>query len=255
MSAEEATLTATTTTTAQQQQSDDLPRAHIKRIMKHQLSKFSHVDPKNNQPFEPNIAKDALDGVQQACKIFIHYLTSTANDICTESKRSTLSAVSGGCYRQNRLSLSLLSLSLSLSLSPFLKNPTPRRRRELFKNRRQSEVAESETLTSIVRAPSLSLTKTKQDDVIRAMREIDFHELEPQLKEHLNQAKTAALQRQALAAASQAEAAARKKQKTTTNPQEDDEDEDEEEEEEENEGGEEEGKGEEEEEEDGDDEF
>jgi hypothetical protein len=149
----------------------------------------------------------------------------------------------------------LLSLSLSLcslSLSPFLKNPTPRRRRELFKNRRRSEVAESETLTSIVRAPSLSPTKTKQDDVIRAMREIDFHELEPQLKEHLNQAKTAALQRQALAAASQAEAAARKKQKTTGNR--DDEDEDEEEdEEEENEGGE--GKGEEEEEEDGDDEF
>lgn len=120
MSAEEATLTATTTTTAQQQQSDDLPRAHIKRIMKHQLSKFSHVDPKSNQPFEPNIAKDALDGVQQACKIFIHYLTSTANDICTESKRSTLSAVSSGCYR-HRLSLflcvrarvSLCSLSLS----------------------------------------------------------------------------------------------------------------------------------------------
>jgi len=129
MSAEEATLTATTTTTAQQQQSDDLPRAHIKRIMKHQLSKFSHVDPKNNQPFEPNIAKDALDGVQQACKIFIHYLTSTANDICTESKRSTLSAVSGGCYRQNRLSLSLLSLSLSLSLSIFEKShPTAKKR-------------------------------------------------------------------------------------------------------------------------------
>jgi len=138
MSAEEATtLTATTTTTAQQQQqqqSDDLPRAHIKRIMKHQLSKFSHVDPKNNQPFEPNIAKDALDGVQQACKIFIHYLTSTANDICTESKRSTLSAVSGGCYRQNRLSPSLCSLSLSLfalslSLSIFEKfHPTAKKR-------------------------------------------------------------------------------------------------------------------------------
>jgi len=132
MSAEEATtLTATTTTTAQQQQqqqSDDLPRAHIKRIMKHQLSKFSHVDPKNNQPFEPNIAKDALDGVQQACKIFIHYLTSTANDICTESKRSTLSAVSGGCYRR-RLSLSLCSLSLSLSLSIFEKfHPTAKKR-------------------------------------------------------------------------------------------------------------------------------
>ena len=79
---------STTTTT-----SDDLPRAHVKRIMKHQLAKFAHVDAKTNAPFEPHIAKDALDGVQQACKIFIHYVTSTANDICTESKRSTLSAV------------------------------------------------------------------------------------------------------------------------------------------------------------------
>jgi len=141
MSAEEATLTATTTTTAQQQQSDDLPRAHIKRIMKHQLSKFSHVDPKNNQPFEPNIAKDALDGVQQACKIFIHYLTSTANDICTESKRSTLSAVSDYCDCDYRLSLFLcvqaqarahISL-LSLSLSAFLKSFPKRAKRAFHK--------------------------------------------------------------------------------------------------------------------------
>ena len=106
---------------------DDLPRAHVKRLMKHHLSQFQHVDAKTAQQFEPNIAKDALDGVQQACKIFIHYLTSTANDICTESKRSTLSA----------------------------------------------------------------------DDVIRAVREIDFHELEPKLRDHLNQAKAAAAQRQA----------------------------------------------------------
>lgn len=86
----------TTTTTEKPQStttSDDLPRAHVKRIMKHQLAKFAHVDAKTNAPFEPHIAKDALDGVQQACKIFIHYVTSTANDICTESKRSTLSAV------------------------------------------------------------------------------------------------------------------------------------------------------------------
>ena len=85
-----------TTTTEKPQStttSDDLPRAHVKRIMKHQLAKFAHVDAKTNAPFEPHIAKDALDGVQQACKIFIHYVTSTANDICTESKRSTLSAV------------------------------------------------------------------------------------------------------------------------------------------------------------------
>ena len=83
-----ATNVASSTTTT-----DDLPRAHVKRLMKHHLSQFQHVDAKTAQQFEPNIAKDALDGVQQACKIFIHYLTSTANDICAESKRSTLSAV------------------------------------------------------------------------------------------------------------------------------------------------------------------
>ena len=67
---------------------------------------------------------------------------------------------------------------------------------------------------------SLSLLNNKkQDDVIRAVREIDFHELEPKLREHLNQAKTAAAQRQALAAsaaerASERSESAAKKQKT-----------------------------------------
>ena len=70
---------------------DDLRARQADR--KPQLAKFAHVVAKTNAPFEPLIAKDALDGVQQACKIFIHYVTSTANDICTESKRSTLSAV------------------------------------------------------------------------------------------------------------------------------------------------------------------
>ena len=128
--------------------------------MKHQLSKFSHVDPKNNQPFEPNIAKDALDGVQQACKIFIHYLTSTANDICTESKRSTLSAVSD--YHS-------LSLSLSLSLSEFLKIfPTARRAFQ----KQDSRVAESEILTSILRTPSLSDEKNRTTSSARCVKSI-----------------------------------------------------------------------------------
>ena len=168
MSAEEATLTATATTTTQQQQqqqqSDDLPRAHIKRIMKHQLSKFSHVDPKNNQPFEPNIAKDVLDGVQQACKIFIHYLTSTANDICTESKRSTLSAVSDYCDYYYRLFLCVcarISLcSLSLFLCIFEKFPHGE---ESFSQTRTTRARyESEILTPILHTHSLPLSLTKK---------------------------------------------------------------------------------------------
>jgi histone H3/H4 len=186
MSAEEATLltaTATTTTQQQQQQSDDLPRAHIKRIMKHQLSKFSHVDPKNNQPFEPNIAKDALDGVQQACKIFIHYLTSTANDICTESKRSTLSAVSDYCDCDYRLSLflcvqaqarahiSLLSLS---SLCIFEKFPQTAKRahHKLGQHARDANLKYSPQFYSLSLSLSLTKQKTRTTSSARCVKSI-----------------------------------------------------------------------------------
>ena len=68
----------------------------------------------------------------------------------------------------------------------------------------------------------------KQDDVIRAVREIDFHELEPKLRDHLNQAKTAAAQRQALAASAAERATERsegaaKKQKTILEEEEEEE--------------------------------
>jgi histone H3/H4 len=186
MSAEEATLltaTATTTTQQQQQQSDDLPRAHIKRIMKHQLSKFSHVDPKNNQPFEPNIAKDALDGVQQACKIFIHYLTSTANDICTESKRSTLSAVSDYCdyyyclslflcvQAQARAHISLLSLS---SLCIFEKFPQTAKRahHKLGQHARDANLKYSPQFYSLSLSLSLTKQKTRTTSSARCVKSI-----------------------------------------------------------------------------------
>ena len=69
---------------------EDLPRAHIKRLVKHKLSTLDNVDAKG-QSFEPNIQKEALTAYGECAKIFIHYLTATANDVCRDHKRSTIS--------------------------------------------------------------------------------------------------------------------------------------------------------------------
>jgi len=224
MSAETKTMTpplpaatAPTFTSHQSSSTDDLPRAHIKRLMKHHLSQFTHVDSKTAQPFEPNIAKDALDGVQQACKIFIHYLTSTANDICAESKRSTLSAVRLLVFVGSSFGWILNFESLRRfpsSLDCAFENELDRREMSLI----HSFLSLSFKTNNI----------KKQDDVIRAVREIDFHELEPKLRDHLNQAKTAAAQRQALAASAAERATERsegaaKKQKTILEEEEEEE--------------------------------
>ena len=82
---------------------------------------------------------------------------------------------------------------------------------------------------------SISLSRAlAQDDVMRAIREIDFHELEPALKEHLNRAKAAAAQRQALAVSAAEHAHQQKKQKVDAEEEgtKEDGDDDEEEEEE-----------------------
>ena len=69
---------------------EDLPRAHIKRLVKHKLLTLDNVDAKG-QSFEPNIQKEALTAYGECAKIFIHYLTATANDVCRDHKRSTIS--------------------------------------------------------------------------------------------------------------------------------------------------------------------
>lgn len=65
-------------------QDADLPKALIKRIVK---NKLSEADGKDYQ-----INKDALLAFGEAGKLFIHYLTATANDVCKEAKRQTISA-------------------------------------------------------------------------------------------------------------------------------------------------------------------
>ncbi|GAX77164.1 hypothetical protein CEUSTIGMA_g4609.t1 [Chlamydomonas eustigma] len=63
----------------------ELPKAHIKRIISCQLQ---------CGPNEKGLAisKDGLTAFSESSKIFISYITSTANEICKESKRQTISA-------------------------------------------------------------------------------------------------------------------------------------------------------------------
>ncbi|BBN04956.1 DNA polymerase epsilon subunit 3 [Marchantia polymorpha subsp. ruderalis] len=73
--------------------SEDLPRANVKRIVKAKLLELAaahYGDEKTSRDLP--IHKDALLAFSESAKIFIHYLSATANDICRESKRQTINA-------------------------------------------------------------------------------------------------------------------------------------------------------------------
>lgn len=65
----------------------DLPKTLIKRIVKRHLSQIDKGDTKR----DTQINKDALLAFSEAAKVFINYITATANDVCKESKRQTIS--------------------------------------------------------------------------------------------------------------------------------------------------------------------
>lgn len=69
----------------------DLPKALIKRIAKKELNKAASKDG-GDQSKDVILNKDVLLALTESAKVFISYLTSTANDICKESKRQTISA-------------------------------------------------------------------------------------------------------------------------------------------------------------------
>lgn len=65
----------------------DLPKALIKRIVKGKLAQAANDDTKDYQ-----LNKDALLAFSEAAKVFISYISSTANEVCREGKRHTISA-------------------------------------------------------------------------------------------------------------------------------------------------------------------
>lgn len=72
---------------------DDLPRAHIKRIVKTKLTELMNdLGPdKSGKAPDGHVQKEALQAFGESAKIFIHYLTATANEICRDGRRQTIS--------------------------------------------------------------------------------------------------------------------------------------------------------------------
>ncbi|KAJ1703158.1 hypothetical protein LUZ63_002937 [Rhynchospora breviuscula] len=62
---------------------EELPRAIVRRLVKEKLSDLAGKE-------DVNVNKDALLAFGESARIFIHYLSATANDICKESKRQTI---------------------------------------------------------------------------------------------------------------------------------------------------------------------
>ncbi|KAF3437885.1 hypothetical protein FNV43_RR20641 [Rhamnella rubrinervis] len=65
-------------------EAEELPRAIVRRVVKDKLNQCSPDG-------DINVHKDALLAFSESARIFIHYLSATANDICKESKRQTIS--------------------------------------------------------------------------------------------------------------------------------------------------------------------
>ncbi|GAA0143185.1 DNA metabolism protein [Lithospermum erythrorhizon] len=64
---------------------NDLPKTIIRRIVKDKLSQLSKES-------EISVQREALVAFSESSRIFIHYLSATANDICKEAKRQTVNA-------------------------------------------------------------------------------------------------------------------------------------------------------------------
>ncbi|KAL9660478.1 hypothetical protein QQ045_025293 [Rhodiola kirilowii] len=64
---------------------EELPKAIVRRVVKEKISQCSDAG-------DMSLHKDALLAFSESARIFIHYLSATANDICKESKRQTMNA-------------------------------------------------------------------------------------------------------------------------------------------------------------------
>ncbi|RZC78616.1 hypothetical protein C5167_002827 [Papaver somniferum] len=63
---------------------EELPKAIVRRLVKEKLSESDAGD--------LQIHKEAILAFGESARIFIHYLSATANDVCKESKRQTINA-------------------------------------------------------------------------------------------------------------------------------------------------------------------
>jgi len=65
---------------------NDLPRSNVRRIVKQKITQL-----KGASGTDVSLNKDALTALTESCRVFIHLLSATANDICLGNKRQTIS--------------------------------------------------------------------------------------------------------------------------------------------------------------------
>ncbi|XP_057954443.1 DNA polymerase II subunit B4 [Malania oleifera] len=68
-------------------EAEELPKAVVRRVVKGKLCQLS-----SSGEGDISLNKDALLAFSESARIFIHYISATANDICKESKRQTINA-------------------------------------------------------------------------------------------------------------------------------------------------------------------
>ncbi|KZV41736.1 DNA polymerase epsilon subunit D [Dorcoceras hygrometricum] len=64
---------------------EELPKTIVRRLVKNKLSQLS-------SDCEISVLRDSLQAFSESARIFIHYLSAAANDICKESNRQIISA-------------------------------------------------------------------------------------------------------------------------------------------------------------------
>ncbi|OIT23898.1 PREDICTED: DNA polymerase epsilon subunit 3-like [Nicotiana attenuata] len=64
---------------------ESLPKTIVRRLVKDKLSQLS-------TDTDISLLRDSLLAFSESARIFIHYLSATANDTCKESKRQTINA-------------------------------------------------------------------------------------------------------------------------------------------------------------------
>ncbi|XP_074289337.1 uncharacterized protein LOC141614489 [Silene latifolia] len=67
-------------------EAEELPRTIVRRVVKDKLSELS------GDSGDVMLHKEALLAFSESARIFIHYLSATAHDICSESKRQIINA-------------------------------------------------------------------------------------------------------------------------------------------------------------------
>lgn len=71
---------------------EELPKTIVRRLVKDKLARVASGGEGGEGAAEVIVNKDAMAAFAESARIFIHYLSATANDVCKDGKRQTINA-------------------------------------------------------------------------------------------------------------------------------------------------------------------